>query len=146
MLLRIAHGLPWAGRATERTGVLYICPEGPKGLKRRYRAWHAHARAVALGAGGVLHLVLARDDELVQIPADAHVAVGRALLGGGVERGVGELLFLGGGHGRGLAEGGDGPAPDGHEERAGGEAGDFEELASVHGKEPSCCVKQRDHP
>ena len=64
MLLRIAHGLPWAGRRTERVGVLYICPEGPKGLKRRYRAWHAHARAEGHTVGGAPFEVLRQQVDL----------------------------------------------------------------------------------
>ncbi len=77
---------------------------------------HANARAVALGVDDVLDLVLARDDELVEIAADAHVGIGRAFFGGGIERGVGEFLFVRRRDGRDFAEGGDGSAPDGDEE------------------------------
>jgi hypothetical protein len=37
--LRVAHGIPWHGRKTKRTGVLYVIQEGRAGAKRRVRAW-----------------------------------------------------------------------------------------------------------
>ena len=74
---------------------------------------HAHAHAEALGVDDVFHAVLTRDDVLVEIASDPHVRVGRALLGGGVERGVGELLLIGGDGRSRFAEGTDGAAPDG---------------------------------
>ena len=37
--LRVSHGLPWHGRKTKRTGVLYVIQEGRAGAKRRVRAW-----------------------------------------------------------------------------------------------------------
>lgn len=64
MLLRIAHGLPWAGRATTRTGVLYLSPEGPKGLKRRYKAWHTHMRENGHVVGGAPFEVLRQQVDL----------------------------------------------------------------------------------
>lgn len=37
--LRVSHGIPWHGRKTKRTGVLYVIQEGRAGAKRRVRAW-----------------------------------------------------------------------------------------------------------
>lgn len=39
MALAIAHGRPWAGRATQQGPVLYIAAEGGPGLRDRFRAW-----------------------------------------------------------------------------------------------------------
>ena len=64
LLLRVAHGLPWAGRATTRTGVLYLSAEGPKGFKRRYRAWHAHMRQQGHTVGGAPFEVLRQQVDL----------------------------------------------------------------------------------
>nr|GEU28510.1 hypothetical protein [Tanacetum cinerariifolium] len=54
---------------------------------------HAHAHAGRLGVDDVLHVKVARGDELVQVAADAHVAVAGAGLGGRVEGGVGQRLL-----------------------------------------------------
>lgn len=37
--LRLAHGMDWHGKATKRTGVLYIAGEGHAGLGKRVKGW-----------------------------------------------------------------------------------------------------------
>lgn len=39
MALSVAYGMPWLGRPTVQTGVLYVAAEGVRGLGRRIRAW-----------------------------------------------------------------------------------------------------------
>lgn len=39
MALRIAYGMEWHGKATQRTGVLYIAGEGHVGLAKRVKGW-----------------------------------------------------------------------------------------------------------
>jgi RecA-family ATPase len=40
--LHVAHGLPWLGRKTKRSPIIYIAAEGGAGLWRRIHAWHKH--------------------------------------------------------------------------------------------------------
>lgn len=40
LALHIAHGLPWLGRKTKQSPVIYIAAEGGTGLWRRIDAWH----------------------------------------------------------------------------------------------------------
>lgn len=39
MALSVSYGMPWLGRQTVQTGVLYVAAEGVRGLGRRIRAW-----------------------------------------------------------------------------------------------------------
>ena len=89
-------------------------------------------------------LVLAGDDELAQVAADAHVAVAGARLGGGGQRGVGQA-FLETDVQRGLQLfGGDRLAEEGRQHQAAeAEAGDGQEVASVQGCSPSCRARAR---
>lgn len=40
--LSVANGIDWCGRETTQTGVLYVCGEGHRGLKKRIAAWYQH--------------------------------------------------------------------------------------------------------
>jgi phage/plasmid primase-like uncharacterized protein len=42
MSLRLAYGMEWHGKATRRTGVLYIAGEGKHGLGKRVKGWRKH--------------------------------------------------------------------------------------------------------
>ena len=61
-------------------------------------------------------MVLARDNELVEVASDADIGVGRALLGGRVEGGIGELFLLRGGCRRRFPERADRAAPRGEKQ------------------------------
>lgn len=39
MALRIAYGMDWHGRTTQRVGVLYVAGEGARGLGKRIKGW-----------------------------------------------------------------------------------------------------------
>lgn len=39
MALSVAYGMPWLGRPTVQTGVLYVAAEGVRGMGKRIRAW-----------------------------------------------------------------------------------------------------------
>jgi hypothetical protein len=39
MALSVAYGMPWLGRPTAQTGVLYVAAEGVRGMGKRIRAW-----------------------------------------------------------------------------------------------------------
>jgi KaiC/GvpD/RAD55 family RecA-like ATPase len=43
MLMAVSRGIPWRGRKTEQTGVVYLCPDGGKMVQNRieaYKIWH----------------------------------------------------------------------------------------------------------
>jgi len=55
MALHVAHGLPWLGKKTKKSPVLFIAAEGGAGLWRRIQAWH---QSRGLAADGIEFFVV----------------------------------------------------------------------------------------
>ena len=93
---------------------------------------HAHPCPVTLGVRDVFDVVLASDDELGEVASDADIGVGRALLGGRVESGIGELFLFRSGCRCRFPKRADRAAPRGEKQRSRGQSGVVQELTSVH--------------
>lgn len=75
MLMAVARGVPWRGRKTERTGVLYLCPDGGWMVQNRVEAYRLRH---SIGAADIV-LAPAGVDLLGQVSPEDVAAVQRLI-------------------------------------------------------------------